>query len=80
MDFQTRILGHFNASIDTKTYASEVLPPFIEVASQMMVQALVNEGRFWPAATAVAPATASTSRRSCSIASNGSAPACPPWP
>ena len=38
MDFQSRILSHFNASIDTKTYASEVLPPFIEVASQMMVQ------------------------------------------
>ena len=43
MDFQSRILSHFNASIDTKTYASEVLPPFIEVASQMMVQCLVNE-------------------------------------
>ncbi|MGM0831624.1 phosphoheptose isomerase [Halomonas qinghailakensis] len=45
MDFQSRILDHFNASIDTKTYASEVLPPFIEVASQMMVQCLVNEGK-----------------------------------
>src|SRR5690625_6080127 len=45
MDFQQRILSHFNASIDTKTYASEVLPPFIEVASQMMVQCLVNEGK-----------------------------------
>ncbi len=45
MDFQSRILGHFNASIDTKTYASEVLPPFIEVASQMMVQCLVSEGK-----------------------------------
>ena len=45
MDFQTRILDLFNASIDTKTYASEVLPPFIEVASQMMVQCLVSEGK-----------------------------------
>lgn len=45
MDFQSRILGHFNASIDTKTYASEVLPPFIEAASQMMVQSLVNDGK-----------------------------------
>lgn len=45
MDFQSRILNHFNSSIDTKTYASEVLPPFIEVASQMMVQCLVSEGK-----------------------------------
>lgn len=45
MDFQSRIISHFNASIDTKTYASEVLPPFIEVASQMMVQCLVSEGK-----------------------------------
>ena len=45
MDFQARILDLFNASIDTKTYASEVLPPFIEVASQMMVQCLVSEGK-----------------------------------
>ena len=45
MDFQSRILGQFNDSIDTKTYASEVLPPFIEVASQMMVQCLVTDGK-----------------------------------
>lgn len=45
MDFQSRIISHFNASIDTKTYASEVLPPFIEVASQIMVQCLVSEGK-----------------------------------
>lgn len=45
MDFQTRIIEHFNANIDTNTYASEVLPPFIEVASQMMVQSLVSDGK-----------------------------------
>ncbi|OHV12232.1 phosphoheptose isomerase [Kushneria phosphatilytica] len=45
MDFQERILHHFNDSIDAKTYASEVLPPFIEAASQMMVQALINDGK-----------------------------------
>lgn len=45
MDFQSQITNHFNASIDTKTYASEVLPPFIEAASQIMVQCLISEGK-----------------------------------
>lgn len=45
MDFQSRILDQFNASIDTNTYASEVLPPFIEIASHMMVQCLINDGK-----------------------------------
>ena len=45
MDFQNRILDQFNASIDTKTYASEVLPTFIEIASHMMVQCLINDGK-----------------------------------
>lgn len=65
MDFQTRILDHFNASIDTKTYASEVLPPFIEVASQMMVQSLVNEGKILACGNGAAPATASIFPPSC---------------
>ncbi|MCM2971027.1 MULTISPECIES: phosphoheptose isomerase [Larsenimonas] len=45
MDLQSRLLDHFNASIDAKTYASEVLPPFIEAASAMMVQTLINDGK-----------------------------------
>ncbi|SEI40675.1 D-sedoheptulose 7-phosphate isomerase [Allopseudospirillum japonicum] len=45
MDLQDRIIQHFNASIDAKVQASEVLSPYIELASQMMVQALVNDGK-----------------------------------
>ncbi|SPJ35063.1 Phosphoheptose isomerase [Kushneria phyllosphaerae] len=45
MDFQSRIIDHFNASIDVKTWSSEVLPPFIEAASQTMVQSLINDGK-----------------------------------
>ncbi|ART64266.1 phosphoheptose isomerase [Kushneria marisflavi] len=45
MDFQSRIIDQFNASIDVKTWSSEVLPPFIETASQIMVQSLINDGK-----------------------------------
>lgn len=45
MNVQSRIIDQFNESIDTKTYASEVLPPFIEAASQIMVQSLINDGK-----------------------------------
>lgn len=45
MDFQSRIIEQFNASVDVKTWSSEVLPPFIEAASQMMVQSLINDGK-----------------------------------
>ena len=42
---QDRLLNHFSASIDTKIKASEVLPPFIEHAANMMVASLVNGGK-----------------------------------
>jgi D-sedoheptulose 7-phosphate isomerase len=45
MDMQSRIQQHFLASIETKQRAQEVLIPFIEQASQVMVQALLNEGK-----------------------------------
>ncbi len=45
MDMQSRIHQHFLASIETKQRAQEVLIPYIEQASQVMVQALLNEGK-----------------------------------
>ncbi|MEN9463829.1 MAG: hypothetical protein RL217_10 [Pseudomonadota bacterium] len=42
---QQRILGHFAASIETKTLAAEELPPYIERAGLQMVQALLNGGK-----------------------------------
>lgn len=42
---QDRIIGHFGSSIETKTYAAEVLPPFIEHAAQIMVNCLIREGK-----------------------------------
>lgn len=45
MDLQSRIIDQFNASIDTKTYSSEVLPAYIEQASLKMVQCLINDGK-----------------------------------
>ncbi len=42
---QNRILQMFNASIETKQKASEVLPELIGQASQLMVTALLNEGK-----------------------------------
>lgn len=42
---QHRIIGHFGASIETKTLAAEQLPPFIEQAAQVMVNALLNGGK-----------------------------------
>jgi len=45
MDMQSRIRQLFQASIDTKQQAMEVLVPFIEQASQVMVQTLLNEGK-----------------------------------
>ena len=45
MDMQSRIRRLFQASIDTKQQAMEVLAPFIEQASQVMVNALLNEGK-----------------------------------
>ncbi|HWH87201.1 MAG TPA: phosphoheptose isomerase [Pseudomonas sp.] len=43
MDMQSRIRQLFQASIDTKQQAMDVLAPYIEEASQIMVNALLNE-------------------------------------
>ena len=45
MDMQARIRHLFQASIETKQQAMEVLIPFIEQGSQAMVQALLSEGK-----------------------------------
>ncbi len=45
MDMQSRIRRLFQASIETKQQAMEVLAPYIEQASQVMVNALLNEGK-----------------------------------
>ncbi len=45
MDMQSRIRQMFQASIDTKQQAMEVLAPHIELGSQVMVNALLNEGK-----------------------------------
>ena len=45
MDMQARIRQLFQASIDTKLVAMQELVPFIEQAGQVMVQALLSEGK-----------------------------------
>src|SRR5476651_430802 len=45
MDMQSRIRQLFQASIDTKQQAMELLAPYIDQASQFMVNALLNEGK-----------------------------------
>ena len=45
MDMQHRIRQLFTDSIETKTRAMEVLCPSIEQASQLMVNALLSEGK-----------------------------------
>lgn len=40
-----RIIGHFGASIETKTLSAEELPPYIERGAQMMVNTLLNGGK-----------------------------------
>ncbi|ASP40436.1 phosphoheptose isomerase [Bacterioplanes sanyensis] len=42
---QDRIIGHFGASIETKTLSAEELPPYIEQAAQLMVDALLHGGK-----------------------------------
>jgi D-sedoheptulose 7-phosphate isomerase len=42
---QDRLLQHFNASIETKAQAAELLPPYIEHAAGMMVASLINGGK-----------------------------------
>jgi len=45
MDMQSRIRLLFQASIDTKQQAMDILAPHIELASEVMVNALLNEGK-----------------------------------
>ena len=45
MDMQSRIRRLFQASIDTKQQAMDILAPHIEQASLVMVNALLNEGK-----------------------------------
>ena len=45
MDMQSRIRQMFQASIDTKQQAMDALIPVIEQGSQVMVNALLNEGK-----------------------------------
>jgi D-sedoheptulose 7-phosphate isomerase len=42
---QDRIISHFGASIETKTLSAEELPPYIEQAAQLMVEALLQGGK-----------------------------------
>ncbi|MFT7109976.1 MAG: D-sedoheptulose 7-phosphate isomerase [Psychrobacter glaciei] len=45
MHFQERIKSHFQASIETKQQATEVLAPVIEQASESMVNSLLSGGK-----------------------------------
>ncbi len=45
MHFQERIQQHFQHSIETKVNSQSVLPPAIERASQLMVNALLSGGK-----------------------------------
>ena len=45
MDMQSRIRRLFEASIETKQQAMDILAPHIEQASLVMVNALLNEGK-----------------------------------
>ena len=47
MHFQERINQHFQASIETKQQAAEVLAPVIEQASDSMVGTLLSGGKIW---------------------------------
>src|SRR5574344_2074006 len=45
IDMQSRIRQLFQASIESKEQAMQVLPPYLEQASFLMVNALLNEGK-----------------------------------
>lgn len=45
MDMQSRIRRLFQASIDTKQQAMDALAPHIELGSQVMVNAMLSEGK-----------------------------------
>ena len=78
MDMQSRIRQLFQASIDAKQQSMEVLAPYIEQASQVMVNALLNEGKLLSCGNAVRLATRSIFLRNCSTVSSGNVRACPP--
>lgn len=80
MDMQARIRHLFQASIETKQQAMEVLIPFIEQGSQAMVQALLSEGKILSCGNGGSAGDASTFLPSCSTASSASARACRPSP
>ncbi len=81
MDMQHRIRQLFQASIETKQQALEVLPPYIEQASLVMVNALLNEGKILSCGNGGSvPAMPSTSPPNCSTASSANVRACRPWP
>lgn len=76
MDMQSRIRQLFRASIDTKQQAMDVLAPHIEQASQIMVNALLNEGKMLSCGNGGSAGDAQHFPRSCSTASSASARAC----
>lgn len=80
MDMQTRIRQLFQASIETKQHAMEVLAPSIEQAGQVMVNALLSEGKILTCGNGGSAGDAQHFPPSCSIASSASARACPPLP
>lgn len=45
MELQERIVDHFHSSIETKTLAIQENTPDIELASEVMVQSLLNGGK-----------------------------------
>jgi D-sedoheptulose 7-phosphate isomerase len=78
MDMQSRIRRLFQASIDTKQQAMDILAPHIEQASQVMVNALLNEGKMLACGNGGSAGDAQHFLQSCSTASSASARACRP--
>lgn len=80
MDMQHRIRQLFQASIETKQQALEVLPPYIEQASLVMVNALLNEGKILSCGNGGSVSDAQHFSSNCSTASSANVRACLPWP
>lgn len=78
MDMQSRIRRLFEASIETKQQAMDILAPHIEQASLVMVNALLNEGKMLACGNGGSAGDAQHFHRSCSTASSASVPACQP--
>ena len=45
MNLQDRVRKHFNASIETKSHALEVLSEPVTIAAELIVESLLNEGK-----------------------------------